>query len=445
LFDALTDRLSKVFERLRSGGRVTEADLEAALREVRLALLEADVAFKVVRDFLTRVKDKALGEKVLDSLTPGQQVIRVVRDELTELLGGAAAVRPLATSPKIPTVYMLCGLQGSGKTTTCGKLGLWLKKQGRHPLIAPVDLARPAAVLQAIQVAKSSGLAAYEHDASGTPVQRAQEAVRFARERGFDVVLLDTAGRLHVDEDLMQELAALDAAVHPVERLYVADAMTGQDAVRSAEAFRQRVALTGVILSKLDGDARGGAALSIAAVTGVPVRFAGVSEKPDGLELFDPNRMAGRILGMGDVLGLIEKAEVAFDADEAEKLQKALRRNQFSLENFRDTLRQMRKLGPLESLMGMIPGLRLPVNAEVDPKAVGRMEAIINSMTPRERRDHRVIDGSRRKRIAKGSGTSVQDVNRLLKQYMEMHKMMKALGGGMPDKGKLRRLLGGMR
>ncbi len=441
MFEGLAERLSKVMDRLRSGGRVSEADLDAALREVRLALLEADVSFKVVKEFLAKVREKALGEEVLKSLTPGQQVIRVVRDELVTLLGGDAAIKPLRIANRPPSVYMLVGLQGSGKTTTCGKLGAWLTKQGRHPIIAPVDLARPAAVLQAIQVAKSANVPAYEHDATGTPVQRAQEAVRHARMRGFDVVLLDTAGRLHVDEELMTELAALRDAVEPVEILYVADSMTGQDAVRSAEAFKARVPLTGVVLTKLDGDARGGAALSVAAVTGVPVRFAGVSERIDGLEAFDPSRMAGRILGMGDVLGLIEKAEGAFDVEEAEKLERAIRKQQFTLQEFRDTLRQVRKMGPLESVMGMIPGVKLPQNAEFDPKAVVRLEAIIDSMTPRERRDHRIIDGSRRKRIARGSGTSVQEVNRLLKQFMEMSKLMKAFGGA-PGKARMRRLFG---
>ncbi len=441
MFETLTGRLAKVLDKLRSAGRVTEADVDAALREVRLALLEADVSFRVVKDFLARVREKALGQDVLSSLTPGQQVIRVVRGELIELLGGAAAAKPLAVYPRPPSVVMLVGLQGSGKTTTCGKLGVWLRRQGRRPLIAPVDLQRPAAVLQAVQVAQAAGVAAFEHDGTGTPVGRAQEAIRWARERGFDYVLLDTAGRLHVDEPLMVELAAVNEATAPVEILYVADAMTGQDAVKSAEAFRERVPLTGVILAKLDGDARGGAALSVAAVTGVPVRFAGVSEKPDGLEAFDPSRMADRILGMGDVVGLIQKAEEAFDASEAAKLEKAVRARQFTLEEFRDTLRHVRKMGPLEQIAGMIPGVRLPRESDVDPREIQRMEAIINSMTPRERRDHRVINGSRRRRIARGAGASVQDVNRMLKQYLQMQKLMKTLGGA-PGKAQLRRLFG---
>lgn len=440
MFDALTERLRGVLDKIRGGGRVTEAELDAALREIRVVLLEADVAFKVVKEFLGRVREKALGAEVLKSLTPGQQVVRIVRDELVGLLGGRAATRPLAVSSRIPTVYLLCGLQGSGKTTTIGKLGRWLKRQGRHPLVAPVDLQRPAAVLQAIQVAKGSGLAVYEHDGTGTPVQRAREAIREARQKGFDVVLLDTAGRLHVDEELMVELAELRDAVEPAEILYVADAMTGQDAVRSAEAFRQRVPLTGVILTKLDGDARGGAALSVAAVTGVPVRFAGVGEKADALEAFDPERMAGRILGMGDVLGLIEKAEESFDLESAKKLEQSLRKRQFTLEQFRDTMKQVRRMGPLESVIGMIPGVRLPADTEIDTRRVVRMEAIVDSMTTAERRDHRIINGARRKRIARGSGTSVQEVNQLLKQYLEMRKLFQQMGSA-PGKGQLRRLL----
>ncbi len=440
MFESLTERIGRTLDRLRSKGRVTEADLDAALREIRLALLEADVGFRVVRDFLARVRDKALGEKVLDSLTPGQQVIRVVRDELVELLGGERAGRPLRLDGA-PTVVMLVGLQGSGKTTTAGKLGRFLKAQGRHPLIAPVDLARPAAVLQAIQVARAAELAAFEHDGTGTPVGRAREAVEHARVRGHDVVLLDTAGRLHVDEQLMEELEQIAAAVSPGEILYVADAMTGQDAVRSADEFRRRVPLTGVILTKLDGDARGGAALSVAAVTGVPIRFAGVGEKVEALEPFDAGRMAGRILGMGDVLGLIETAEKAFDQKQAERIEKALRSKRFTLEDFRATLNQIRRMGPLEQVLSMVPGVKLPAGADVDGRQLVRFEAIINSMTPSERADHRVLNGSRRKRIARGSGTSVQDVNRLIKQYLEMQKLMKALGGKGKG-GRMRRLLG---
>ncbi len=441
MFDALTERLRGVLDQIRGGGRVTEAELDAALREIRVALLEADVAFKVAKEFLARVREKSLGAEVLKSLTPGQQVVRIVRDELVELLGGRSATRPLAVSSRIPTVYMLCGLQGSGKTTTIGKLGRWLKRQGRHPLIAPVDLQRPAAVLQAVQVAQAAGLAVYEHDGTGSPVERAREAIREARQKGYDVVLLDTAGRLHVDEELMLELAELRDAVEPAEILYVADAMTGQDAVRSAEAFRQRVPLSGVILTKLDGDARGGAALSVAAVTGVPVRFAGIGEKADALEAFDPERMAGRILGMGDVLGLIEKAEESFDLESAKKLEQSLRKRHFSLEQFRDTMRQVRRMGPLETVIGMIPGVRLPADAEFDTRRVVRMEAIVDSMTVAERRDHRILNGSRRKRIARGSGTSVQEVNQLLKQYLEMRKLFQQMGSA-PGKGQLRRLLG---
>jgi signal recognition particle subunit SRP54 len=441
VFDSLSERLSRVLDKIRSGGRVTEADLDAALREIRLALLEADVSFKVVKSFLRRVREKALGADVLESLTPGQQVVRVVRDEMTALLGGEQAGRPLKSSSRPPAVYMLVGLQGSGKTTTAGKLGRWLKKQGRHPVIAPVDLARPAAVLQAVQVAQQAEVAAFEHDGTGTPVGRAKEAIGYARKRGHDVVLLDTAGRLHVDEELMNELASVEQAVEPHEVLYVADAMTGQDAVRSAEAFRDRVGLTGVILSKLDGDARGGAALSVAEVTGLPIRFAGVGEKIDGIELFDASRMAGRILGMGDVLGLIEKAEEAFDEKEAERLEKSLKKKRFTLEDFHSSLRQIRKMGPLDQIAGLVPGMKLPQDAQVDTGQIKRFEAIISSMTPSERRDHRVLNGSRRKRIARGSGTSVQEVNRLVKQFVQMQKMMKKLGGS-GSRRELKRMFG---
>jgi signal recognition particle subunit SRP54 len=441
VFDSLSERLSRALDKIRGGGRVTEADLDAALREIRLALLEADVSFKVVKAFLRRVRERALGSDVLDSLTPGQQVVRVVRDEMTELLGGEQAGRPLKSAPRPPAVYMLVGLQGSGKTTTAGKLGRWLKGQGRHPLIAPVDLARPAAVLQAVQVAGQAGIAAFEHDGSGTPVGRAKEAIDHARKRGHDVVLLDTAGRLHVDEALMEELASIESAVQPHEILYVADAMTGQDAVRSAEAFRDRVGLTGVILTKVDGDARGGAALSVAEVTGLPVRFAGIGEKIDGIEPFDADRMASRILGMGDVLGLIEKAEQAFDEKEAERLEKSLKKKRFTLEDFQSSLRQIRKMGPLDQIAGMLPGVTLPQDAQVDTGQIRRFEAIIGSMTPRERRDHRVLNGSRRKRIARGSGTSVQEVNRLIKQFVQMQKMMKKFGRG-GSRRELKRMFG---
>ncbi len=441
MFDALNQRLTRVLDRIRGGGRITEADLDAALREIRVALLEADVAFKVVKRFLERVREKALGEEILKSLTPGQAVVRIVRDELVTLLGGEAAGEPLRVTGKTPAVVMLVGLQGSGKTTTAGKLGRWLSKNGQHPMIAPVDLARPAAVLQAIQVAKQAEVAAFEHDGSGTPVARAKEAIEHAKARGFDVVLLDTAGRLHVDDELMEELAAIQSAVSPVEVLYVADSMTGQDAVRSAEAFHQKVSLTGVILTKVDGDARGGAALSVAEVTGIPLRFAGVSEKMDGLELFDAGRMAGRILGMGDVLGLIEKAEEAFDLEQAERLERSVKEKRFTLVEFRDTLRQLKRMGPLDQLLGMVPGMKLPAGAEVDTKQLGRIEAIINSMTEKERRDHRILNGSRRKRIARGSGTSVTEVNRLVKQFVDMQKMMKKMSGA-KGKRQLGRLLG---
>jgi signal recognition particle subunit SRP54 len=439
VFDSLSERLSRALDRIRSGGRITEQELDSALREIRLALLEADVAFKVVRGFLSRVREQALGQKVLESLTPGQQVVGVVHDELVRLLGGEAAGKPPAVAGRPPSVFMMVGLQGSGKTTTAGKLAGWLKRQGRHPLIAPVDLQRPAAVLQAVQVARQAGVAAFEHDGSGTPVGRCSEAVEHARRTGHDVVILDTAGRLHVDEELMQELAEIEGATGPTEVFFVADSMTGQDAVRSAASFNERLRLTGVILTKLDGDARGGAALSVAAVTGVPIRFAGLGEKLEALEPFDPERMARRILGMGDVVGLVEKAREAFDEQRAEEMERSLRKRGFTLEHFRDTLAQLKKMGPLEQVLAMVPGVKMPADAEVDPRQMARMEAIIGSMTHEERRDHRVLNGSRRKRIARGSGTSVQDVNRLLKQFVQMQKMMKKLGRG-SAKRQLRQL-----
>jgi signal recognition particle subunit SRP54 len=440
VFSTLTQRLARVLDRIRSGGRVTERELDEALKEIRLALLEADVSFKVVKQFLARVREKALGEEVLQSLTPGQQVVRVVRDELTELLGGNQTLAPLATASRPPSVYMLVGLQGSGKTTTTGKLGRWLKSRGRQPLIVPVDVQRPAAVLQAIQVAKAAGVAVFEHDGLARPLAICEAGVTHARDRGFDLVLLDTAGRLHIDDALMTELSELVTATRPVEILYVADAMTGQDAIRAATEFAARVKLTGLILTKIDGDARGGAALSITSATGVPVRFVGTGEKLDALEPFHAGQMASRILGMGDVLGLIQRAEQAIDVEEAERMGKSLRSG-FSLDDFRSALRQMKRLGPLENLIGMIPGMKLPANFRIDAKEFVKLEAVIDSMTADERAMPQIINGSRRKRIAKGSGTQVQDVNKLLKQFAEMQRMMKLMRGQAKG-GKLARLFG---
>jgi signal recognition particle subunit SRP54 len=438
MFQALSDRLNGIFKKLRGYGRLTEENVAEALREVRLALLEADVNFKVVRSFLERVRERAIGRDVLESLTPGQQVVKVVHEELTALMGGAASHLRSAGQP--PTVVMLVGLQGSGKTTTAGKLAHLLRQQGRRPLLVAADLQRPAAQEQLATLGRTLGVEVYRPAGATSAVAVCREAVSQARARLLDPVILDTAGRLHIDEPLMQELGAIVTEVKPTETLMVLDAMTGQDAVNSATAFHQALQLTGSILTKLDGDSRGGAALSIRAVTGTPIKFIGLGEKLDALEVFHPDRMASRILGMGDVLSLVERAEKTFDAKQAETLQKKLKAQAFTLEDFRDQLRQLRGMGPLEQLIGMIPGLSrvkgLP-DATAQEKELKRVEAIIDSMTPGERQRPEMLDGSRRKRIASGSGTSVADVNRLLKQFADMQKMMRQLmqagkGGRLP-------------
>ena len=428
MFQALSDRLNGIFKKLRGYGRLTEENIVEALREVRLALLEADVNFKVARSFLERVRERAIGREVLDSLTPGQQVVKVVHEELTALMGGTASHLRSAGQP--PTVVMLVGLQGSGKTTTAGKLAHLLREQGRRPLLVAADLQRPAAQEQLATLGRTVGVEVYRAAGATSAVAVCGEAVSQARARLLDPVILDTAGRLHIDEPLMQELGAITAEVMPTEILMVLDAMTGQDAVNSATAFHQALQLTGTILTKLDGDTRGGAALSIRAVTGTPIKFIGVGEKLDALEVFHPDRMASRILGMGDVLSLVERAEKTFDAKQAETLQKKLKAQAFTLEDFRAQLRQLRGMGPLEQLVGMIPGLSrvkgLP-DATAQEKELKRVEAIIDSMTPGERQRPEMLNGSRRKRIASGSGTSVADVNRLLKQFADMQKMMRQL------------------
>jgi signal recognition particle subunit SRP54 len=435
MFDSLTDKLNEVFKRLRGHGTLSEDNIAEALREVRLALLEADVNFKVVRSFLERVRERAVGREVLQSLTPGQQVVKVVFEELSALMGGTQARLQRAGQP--PTVLMLVGLQGSGKTTTAGKLARHLKEQGQRPLLVAADLQRPAAQDQLQTLGRTLGVEVYRAAGPSTPVAVCREAVSLARGRLFDPVILDTAGRLHVDEPLMEELRAIAAETRPVETLMVADAMTGQDAVNSATAFHQALTLTGYILTKLDGDTRGGAALSIRAVTSVPIKFIGVGEKLEALEPFHPERMASRILGMGDVLSLVERAEKAVDAKQAAAVEKKLRSQTFTLEDFRDQLRQVRSMGPLEQLVGMIPGLSrmkdLP-DASQQERELKRVEAIIDSMTPGERQKPDVLNGSRRKRIASGSGTSVADVNRLLKQFVDMQKLMRQLVQG--GKGK---------
>jgi signal recognition particle subunit SRP54 len=433
MFDSLSNRIQDVFKSLRGEIRLTEENVEAALREIRLALLEADVNFKVVKAFIDRVRDQAMDQAVLKSLTPGQQVIKIVRDELLALFGDTEG--GLKKEAPTPRVIILLGLQGSGKTTTSGKLGMWLKRQGKHPIMVSTDVRRPAAIQQLSVVGEKAGVRVHEPETMD-PVARAKGALAEARGKGFDTVIVDTAGRLHIDDDLMDELQAIKDAVQPTDLLYVADAMTGQDAIKSAGEFNRRVGVTGVVLTKLDGDARGGAALSVVSVVGVPIAFVGSGERLEDLELFHPDRIVSRMLGMGDVLSLIEKAEQAIDKDEAEELEQKLRKNDFTLDDFRKQLKTIRRMGPLESVLGMIPGLgdikQMAAN-KPDEKQMGRVEAIICSMTPAERAHDKIINGSRRKRIAAGSGTSVEEVNRLLKQFNEMKKVLQMIGqGGMP-------------
>jgi signal recognition particle subunit SRP54 len=447
MLDSLSNRLQEVFRSLRGEARLTEETVEIALREIRMALLEADVNFKVVKAFIDRVRDRAVDQEVLRSLTPAQQVVRIVRDEMLGLFGETTGGLPPSTQR--PRVILLLGLQGSGKTTTSGKLGRWLAKQGRHPLLVSTDVRRPAAIEQLSVVANQAGVKAYDPSGDLDPVRRASGALAEARNSGHDVVIVDTAGRLHIDDELMEELQAIKAAVEPSDLLYVADAMTGQDAIKSAGEFNRRVGVTGVVLSKMDGDARGGAALSVVGVVGVPIAFAGSGERLQDLEPFHPDRVVSRVLGMGDVLSLIEKAEEAVSIEDAEKLERKILRDEFTLDDFRDQLRTIKKMGPLEQILGMLPGMgqikELAANRDaVDDKQLGRIEAMINSMTPKERRNHQVINGSRRKRIARGSGTSVEEVNRLLKQFVQMKKMLKQLGG-MARLGKKRGGLGMMK
>ena len=430
MFESLSTRIQSAFTSLRGEVRLTEEHVETALREIRLALLEADVNFQVVKAFIDRVRDKATDQAVLKSLTPVQQVVKIVRDELLALFGEVeGGLKKDAPSLR---VVLLLGLQGSGKTTTCGKLGRWLRKQGKHPLMVSTDVRRPAAIQQLSVVGEQAEVKVYAPETMD-PVARASGALVEARAKGFDTVIVDTAGRLHIDDDLMNELQAIKDVVKPFDLLYVADSMTGQDAIKSAGEFNRRIGVTGVVLTKLDGDARGGAALSVVSVVGVPVAFIGSGERLEDLELFHPDRIVSRILGMGDVLSLIEKAEQAIGEDEAEKLEEKLRKNQFSLDDFRTQLRTLKRMGPLESILGMIPGLgnlkELAQN-KPDEKQLARIEAIISSMTPAERKDDQLIKGSRRKRIAAGSGTSVEDVNRLLKQFAEMKRMLQMFSRG---------------
>jgi signal recognition particle subunit SRP54 len=432
MFESLSNRLQDVFRNIRGEGRLTEETVELALREIRMALLEADVNFKVVKAFIDRVRDRAVDQEVLKSLTPDQQVVRIVRDEMLALFGDAQGGLP-ATNER-PRVIMLLGLQGSGKTTTSAKLGKWLAKQGRHPLLVSTDVRRPAAIHQLSVVGKQAGVRVHDPAGEMDPVGRATGALAEAKNSGFDVVIVDTAGRLHIDDELMRELQAIKTAVTPVDLLFVADAMTGQDAIKSAGEFNRRIGVTGVVLSKMDGDARGGAALSVVSVVGVPIAFVGSGERLQDLEPFHADRVVSRVLGMGDVLSLIEKAEEAVSVEDAAKLEQKIRRDEFTLEDFRDQLRTIRKMGPIEQILGMLPGMGAikelkQQKDQVDEKQMARVEAIINSMTAKERANHQLINGQRRKRIARGSGTSVEEVNRLLKQFIQMKKMLKAMGG----------------
>jgi len=441
MFESLTEKFNRTFKRLRGQGKLTESNIKEALREVRLALLEADVHYKVAKTFVAVIGERAVGTEVLDSLTPGQQLVKIVNEELTSLMGGASV--GLELTGRTPLIYMLVGLQGSGKTTTAGKVALYLRDLNRHPCLVPADVYRPAAIDQLRTLGAQIGVPVYPATTEMDPVDIGVAALGFASQQGCDVIIVDTAGRLHIDAELMAELQRLKARLQPREILLVADAMTGQDAVQVAESFNQALGLTGVILTKMDGDARGGAALSIRNVTGTPIKLVGVGEKLDAVEAFYPERMASRILGMGDMLSLIEKAQKAFDEKEALKFQEKLVKDEFSLEDFRDQLRQIKKMGSLEEILSMIPGLgqmKQLKQFKPDEQELVRTEAIINSMTPEERRNYTMINASRRRRIAKGSGTSVQEVNKLLKSYDQMRKMLRNLKkGGKGGRHLLRR------
>ena len=431
-FEGLTDKLQNAFRKLSSKGKLTEADVKTAMRDVRMALLEADVNYLVVKDFVKKVTERAVGADILESLTPGQQVIKIVNEELTELMGGQNA--KLTYSPQVPTIYMLCGLQGAGKTTMAGKLGNMIKKNGKKPLLVACDVYRPAAIKQLQVVGGQVGVEVFERG-QGDPVKIAKEAVEYARYYGRDPVIIDTAGRLHIDENLMQELRDVRDTVHPQEILLVVDAMTGQDAVTVAKTFNDNLGVDGVILTKLDGDTRGGAAISVRAVTGKPIKFAGIGEKLTDIEPFHPDRMASRILGMGDVLSLIEKAQDTFDEKEASKLVTKVRTNSFTLEDYLDQIRQLGKMGSITDVLKMIPGVGSKLkDVEIDESKVTRAqkknEAIILSMTRMERRNPDILNASRKRRIAAGSGSTVQDVNLLLKQFEQARDMMQSMMGG---------------
>ncbi len=439
-FEGLSDRLQDIFKKLRGKGKISEEDVKVAMREIRLALLEADVNFKVVKDFVSRIRERAVGQEVLQSLTPGQQIVKIVHDEMTALMGGSET--KLNLSSRNPTVLMAVGLQGAGKTTTVAKLGKTLVKQGRRPLLVACDIYRPAAIKQLQVLGEQTGIPVYSQGQTN-PVDIAQSSLEYARSNNRDIVILDTAGRLHINEEMMDELKNIQNTVNPDEIMLVVDAMTGQDAVNVAENFNAQLHLTGVILTKLDGDTRGGAALSVKAVTGCPIKFVGMGEKLDALEIFHPDRMASRILGMGDVLSLVEKAQASIDRDKALEMERKIRQQEFTLEDFKEQMQQVKSMGPLDELLGMIPGMGKQLKnmqISVDEKDIAHIEAIISSMTPKERRNPDILNGSRKKRIARGSGTRVQDVNRLVKQFEESRKLMKqfsdmgkkAKKGGLP-------------
>ena len=430
MFENLSEKLSLTFKKLRGHGRLSEKNIQDALQEVRLALLEADVHYRVVKKFIEDIRHQAMGQEVLESLTPGQQVVKIVHEELSRLMGGAR--QELNLIGRTPFSIMLVGLQGSGKTTTAGKLALHLRKHGRNPFLVPADIYRPAAVDQLRKLGSQIAIPTFETDQKLKPEEICQEALSKAGAAGADVLVMDTAGRLHIDDELMAELVRIKDRVHPTEILLVADAMTGQDAVNVAKIFNDLLDITGVILTKMEGDARGGAALSLKSVTNKPIKFIGVGEKLDALEPFYPDRMASRIMGMGDVMSLIERAQAEYDEKEALKLSKKLKKREFDLEDFQSQLKQMKKMGSLEQILSMLPGLgqlKQLKNLKPDEKEVIRVEAIINSMTWEERRNYKIINGSRRKRIASGSGTSVQDVNRLLKSFAQTKKMMENMTG----------------
>ncbi len=436
-FEGLADKLSQAFKNLKRKGSLTEADVKVAMREIKLALLEADVSFKVVKEFINSVSARCVGSDVLESLTPSQQVIKIVNEELTSLMGSEVSKIKISSAP--PTIIMMVGLQGTGKTTHCGKLANHFKKQHKRPLMVACDVYRPAAITQLCVVGESVDIPVFKIDGEKDAVKIAKAGVEHAKKHGNDIVFIDTAGRLHIDEELMDELKNIKAAVNPTEILLVVDAMTGQDAVNVADSFNSLLDIDGVVLTKLDGDTRGGAALSVKHITGKPIKFAGIGEKMDDIEPFYPDRMASRILGMGDVLTLIDKAQAAFDEKQAEELEQKLRQNKFTLSDFLVQMKQIKQMGPLENLLGMMPGMGAQMkNVQVDEKQLARVEAIILSMTPQEREDPSVMNASRRRRIAAGSGTTVEQVNRLLKQFDQMNKMFKQLNSNKKNKRFLR-------